>query len=326
MALAVVILAAGMGTRMKSKLPKVLHEAAGRPIIEHIVRSVLPLEPEHIVVVVGHGAELVRSRLTDYPVSFALQAEQLGTGHALMQAEASLTGFDGAVLVVNGDGPLLRSETLERLVKRQSNHPGMTLATSVFSNPTGIGRIVRDERDQFRGIVEEKDASEVQRLITEVNPGLYLFDSSVFDKTRLLKNDNRAGEYYITDLPLIYLEQGAEVRTELIPDETEVLGINDRKQLAHADNILQSRIRDRWLAAGVTMIAPEFCFIDDTVEFSTDVVLEPGVVLKGQTQVAEGVRIGAFAHLSDCMLEANTIIPPHTVASNRKFSSPEQLK
>lgn len=320
MAFATVIFAAGLGTRMKSSLPKVLHEAAGRPLVEQVIRAVLPLKPEKIVVVIGHGADLVKQRLSHYELSFVLQKEILGTGHALMTAGEALQGYEGDVLVLNGDGPLLRTETLEQLLATQGGQAGMTVGTCQFSDPFGMGRIIRDHEGKLEAIIEEKDASPEQRKMTEVNPGLYVFDSSVFAKTKRLTNNNKSGEYYVTDVPLLYLQDGQNVRTYLIQDEEEVLGVNDRKHLAHIDGILQNRIREKWLLSGVTMTSPESTFIADTVEIGRDVVLEPGVILRGKTKVAEAARIAASSHLTDCSVEEGAVIAPHTVANGKTFT------
>jgi len=315
MAFATVIFAAGLGTRMKSKLPKVLHEAAGRPLVEQVIRAVLPLNPEKIVIVIGHGADLVKEKLSDYDLDFVVQAEQLGTGHALMTAEDALKGFEGDVLVLNGDGPLLRTETLKELVASQTGKTGMTVATCHFSNPYGLGRIIRNTQGQLEAIIEEKDATDDQRRITEVNPGLYIFDKTVFEKTKRLTNNNKGGEYYVTDLPLLYLEDKQAVRTYLVEDENEVLGANDRNQLTTLETILMNRLRTKWMTEGVTMLAPEQTFIDDTVELARDVILEPGVVLKGSTKVGEGARIGAYAYLSNATVAESENVAPHTVLS-----------
>jgi bifunctional UDP-N-acetylglucosamine pyrophosphorylase / glucosamine-1-phosphate N-acetyltransferase len=317
MSFSVVILAAGQGTRMKSKLPKVLHEAASRPLVEHVVRAVAPLKPVKIVIVIGHGAEYVRARMQRHPVEFVLQEKQLGTGHALLQTEAVLKELQGDVMVLNGDGPLLKTETLGQLVNAQQGQAGMTLITCNVSNPTGLGRILRDSNGNIISIIEEKDTTPEQKKMTEINPGIYIFDKTVFDKAKQLGNSNKAGEYYITDLPAHYLQAGSNVRSVFVTDETEVLGVNDRKHLAQIDKILQDRIRDKWLVAGVTMVSPESTFIDDTVELGQDVVLEPGVILKGNTVVGEGSSIGAYSYLVDYSVAAATKVPPHTVTKDK---------
>jgi bifunctional UDP-N-acetylglucosamine pyrophosphorylase / glucosamine-1-phosphate N-acetyltransferase len=315
MSLSVVILAAGMGTRMKSKLPKMLHEAAGRPLTEHVIRAVVPLNPTKIVIVVGHGADQVKAKLSHYDVEFVLQEKQLGTGHALIQTEEALKNFEGDIMVLNGDGPLLRTQTLRQLVQAQQGHSGMTLITCHVSNPTGLGRIIRDGTGNIVSITEEKDTTPEQKKITEINPGIYIFDKTVFEKAKGLGNNNKAGEYYITDLPTHYLGAGSKVRSVLVADETEVLGVNDRKHLSEIDKILQDRIRNKWLVAGVTMISPDTTFIDDTVEIAPDVVLEPGVILKGQTTIGEAARIGAYSHLTNVTVPSNAVTAPHSVKS-----------
>lgn len=242
MPLGVVILAAGQGTRMKSELPKVLHEAAGHALVEHVIRAVRPLEPERIVVVTGYKAEEVEARLSGEPVQFARQREQLGTGHALLQAQEALSGFEGSLLVLNGDGPLLKTETLRTLVQtHQDSGAGMTLLTCDVSDPTGLGRIIRREDGSVAKIVEEKDAADAELQIREINPGIYIFNEEVFQLAGKLSNDNAAGEYYITDLVDIYLSAGRGVQAVKTADETEVLGVNDREQLATAERILQAR-------------------------------------------------------------------------------------
>jgi bifunctional UDP-N-acetylglucosamine pyrophosphorylase/glucosamine-1-phosphate N-acetyltransferase len=247
---AAVVLAAGQGTRMRSPLPKVLHEAAGKPLLEHVLLALAPLKAEHTVVVIGHKADEVRARFANVPVAegvtWVLQREQLGTGHALAQArvvlEAPLAG-GGAVLVVNGDGPLLRTETLRALVSQQlEQSQGMTLLTCEVADPTGLGRIVRHADGSVARIVEEKDASPEERALREINPGIYAFDRHVFELLERLGNDNASGEFYITDLVGLYLEAGLRVQAVRGADETEVLGVNDPEQLARVDALLSSRV------------------------------------------------------------------------------------
>ena len=314
--LAVVILAAGQGTRMKSELPKCAHRAAGRSLLGHVLKAVSPLKPTHTVVIVGEGAKQVKAAVEDENVTFATQdfSTGYGTGHALMQARDALSDFGGAVLVLNGDGPLLKTETLARLAETQGDRRGMTLVTCEVADPTGMGRIVRGEDGSLAQIVEEKDTTPEQKPISEVNPGVYIFDSTVFEKGERLSSDNAAGEYYITDLPALYLQAGDEVRTVLVEDETEVLGVNDRSHLAKIERILRDRVREQWLSEGVTMMSPETTFIDDTVRLEPDVTLEPGVILKGKTRVGRGSSIGAYAYLEDCEVSAGASVAPHTVA------------
>jgi len=242
--LGVVILAAGQGTRMRSPLPKVLHEAAGKPLLEHVLLAVGPLKPERTVVIVGHQAEAVEARLGDFPVTFVRQDFSLGygTGLALKQAQEALADFDGDLLVLNGDGPLLKTETLRALVQAQAEQAdGMTLLTCVMNDPHGLGRIVRNSDGGVARIVEEKDAAPEERALREINPGLYVFDRHVFELAAQLGNDNASGEFYITDLIDLYLRAGYRVQAVVGDDETEVLGVNDREQLALVDKLLRER-------------------------------------------------------------------------------------
>ena len=319
--LAVVILAAGQGTRMKSALPKPLHEAAGRPLVEHVVRAALPLEPDKLIVVVGHGAELVKARLDEYPMTFVTQTEQRGTGHALLETKEALQGFEGRILVLNGDGPLLRTETLRALLDTPNSSGGMSLLVCEVADPTGLGRIVREEGSgDVTRIVEEKDATPPERAIREVNPGIYVFGPEVFALAGGLSSANAAGEYYLTDLVSLYLTAGRAVRAVRVDDETEVLGVNDRRHLAHIDRLLRERVRDRWLLAGVTMIAPEQIFIDDTVLLAPDVTLYPGVWLRGETVVGGGAVVGPCAHLENCRVAEGAVVAPHTVMRNEHIT------
>jgi len=300
--LAVVVLAAGEGKRMRSNLAKTLHEVAGRPILDHVLRAAEPLNPERTVVLIGVNGEQVAERFrARRGVEFVTQdfTTGYGTGHALREAAKGLSDFTGNVMVLNGDGPLLRTETLAALAGSLDGRSGMSLVTSHFSDPTGLGRIVRGANGRLSAIVEEKDATEEQLGLTEVNPGVYLFDATVFERAKQLTNDNAAGEYYITDLPRLYLAAGEAVNTVLVEDETELLGVNDKTQLAQAEQVMRERVRRHWLMRGVTMLDPGSTFIDDTVEIGLDVVLEQGVCLRGSTTIGDRARIGAYSVLTD---------------------------
>lgn len=313
---AVVILAAGMGSRMKSNLPKTLHSVAGRPILAHVVNAAAELNPTRIVVVVGHGAREVEEAFKGSHLVFATQHEQLGTGHALIQAQAAVGEGHSCVVVLNGDGPLIRGETLKNLVQfHYTSQAGMTLATTHVDNPSGLGRIVRGANGLVERIVEEKDANAEERAITEINPGLYVFDTDVFTRAADLTDDNEAGEYYITDLVAEYRAAGADVAALAVPDERELLGINDRAELARAERILQDRYRAHWLAAGVSMVAPETVFFGPDVQLQRDVVLGPGVVLQGTTTIGEGAFIGAYSVLVNANVPPRLRVLPHTLKS-----------
>lgn len=314
--LAIVVLAAGEGKRMRSSLPKVLHEVAGRPILEHVLRAAEPLKPERIVVMVGFGGDQVVQSFRDYPgVTFVYQdfSTGYGTGHALRESAKGLEGFTGNLMVLNGDGPMLRTDTLSSLAASVADGEGMALVTCHFSDPTGLGRIVRDASGAFSAIVEHKEATPEQLALDEINPGVYLFDDTVFDRAKLLDNSNASGEYYITDLPGLYLQAGQRVATVTISDETELLGINDKSQLALADAVLRHRIRRRLLEDGVTMLHPDTTFVDDSVQIGKDVVLEQGVVLRGRCIIGDGCRIGAYSVLENVKVPAGSNVSPHSV-------------
>ena len=311
---AVVILAAGMGSRMKSALPKTLHQVAGKPLLAHVLRAAQQLDPERVIVVIGHGGQQVTEAMRGQNITFVQQCEQLGTGHALLQTEDALAGYAGDVFVLNGDGPLIRGETLQELLAfHRAQHAGMTIATSHVPNPTGLGRIVRGADGTVTSIVEEKDASEDERAIQEINPGLYLFNRNMFARAQHLTNDNAAGEYYITDLVAHYRAAGESVGALVVPDASELFGINDRAELARAEHILQERYRAQWLAAGVTMIAPETVFLGPDVALANDVVLEPGVIISGSTTIGAEATIGAYSVLVNTSVPPRARILPHTL-------------
>lgn len=319
---AVVVLAAGQGTRMRSRLPKVLHEAAGAPLLAHVLEAARALAPDPLVVVVGHGADAVRARFADAGAVFVDQATQRGTGDAVASCADLLGEHPGPFVVLSGDGPLVEGASLARLVRahRDAGGDGMTLLTVEVDDPTGLGRVVRGRDGGVRAIVEHKDADEATRALHEVNPGTYAFDARLWELLPTLHDANAAGEVYLTDLVVAYLEAGASVRAVRADDETRhLVGVNDRAQLAQADRLLRDRRRRRWLAAGVTMIDPTSVFLDDDVALASDVVLEPGVVLAAGTRVGEGARIGAYAHLRGCDVAGGAVVPPHTVAVGRTF-------
>jgi len=323
MSLSVVILAAGQGTRMKSQLPKVLHQAAGRSLLGYMVNIAKQLEPTQIIIVVGHQAEQVRGAFAaDAPLTFVEQREQLGTGHALMQARDALSEADGDVLVLNGDGPLLLEPATLRELTDIRPDGGMAVLTCVASDPTGLGRILRQADGTVTGIIEEKDASNAERAIDEINTGIFLFNRDVLGLLEQLDNNNAQGEYYITDLLRLYLAAGKPVQALAKHDEDQLLHclVNDRVQLARVDKLLRDAVRERWLKAGVTMIAPEQTFIDDTVTLERDVILYPGVWLGGSTTVGEGAKVMPHAVLNDCHIAPNAVVKAGTVATGERFA------
>ncbi|NJK41342.1 MAG: bifunctional UDP-N-acetylglucosamine diphosphorylase/glucosamine-1-phosphate N-acetyltransferase GlmU [Acaryochloridaceae cyanobacterium SU_2_1] len=289
--LAVVILAAGKGTRMKSSLPKVLHQLGSHSLVERVLRSTVDLSPSRQLVIVGYGAEQVRSQLADWgSLEFVEQFEQLGTGHAVQQVLPVLQGFEGEVLVLNGDVPLLRPQTLRSLLETHRKHQNAaTLLTAQLAHPQGYGRVFCDQRLHLQAIIEDRDCTPEQRQNQRINSGVYCFRwSALAQILPQLKAENNQKEYYLTDAvnfldPVTVLD---------VADEQEIMGINDRKQLATAETILQSRIKDDWMAAGVTLRDPASITIDEQVQIAAEVIIEPQTHLRGKTSIGAGSHIG----------------------------------
>jgi len=288
---AVAILAAGKGTRMKSDLPKVLHDLGGRSLVERAILSCQGLQVDRLLVIIGYQGDRVRAALQNYPqVEFVEQKQQLGTGHAVQQLLPALTGFQGDLLVLNGDVPLLRPETLENLLQTHQTHGNAaTILTAQLANPQGYGRVFCDRQNLITQIIEDRDCTPEQKQNRRINSGVYCF---AWEKlAQILPNlatNNDQGEYYLTDTAT-HLHPAMAVDVE---DEQEISGINDRLQLAAAYTILQTRIKDTWMAAGVTLIDPSSITIDDTVSLASDVIIEPQTHLRGNTTIGSGCRIG----------------------------------
>ncbi|MET9653147.1 bifunctional UDP-N-acetylglucosamine diphosphorylase/glucosamine-1-phosphate N-acetyltransferase GlmU [Streptomyces sp. NPDC006460] len=302
---AVVVLAAGEGTRMKSKTPKVLHEIAGRSLVGHVVSAARELEPEHLVVVVGHARERVTAHLdTHYAgTRTAVQHEQNGTGHAVrMGLEELGRAPDGTVVVVCGDTPLLSGETLRDLAATHAaDGNAVTVLTAEVPDSTGYGRIVRDAATgAVTEIVEHKDASEAQRAIREINSGVFAFDGRLLvDALGKVRTDNSQGEEYLTDVLSILREAGHRVGASVAGDHREILGINNRVQLAEARALLNARLLERAMTAGVTVVDPSSVLVDVTVTFEPDAVIHPGTQLLGSTHVGEDAEVGPNSRLKD---------------------------
>ncbi|OOV13863.1 bifunctional UDP-N-acetylglucosamine diphosphorylase/glucosamine-1-phosphate N-acetyltransferase GlmU [Deinococcus sp. LM3] len=311
----VVILAAGQGTRMKSSLPKVLHPVAGRPMVAWSVKAARELGARNVVVVTGHGAEAVEAALAGSGVVFARQEQQLGTGHAFLAGMDALDDHREAdVLVLYGDTPLLRTETLRDLLADHRERSGaFTVLTGVLPDATGYGRIIRDAQGNVERIVEQKDATPEERAVGEFNSGVYLMDARANELAHRITNENASGEYYLTDLLGLYRAEGAEAHAFRLNDPDEVMGANDRTGLAEAENIIRARITQAHMRAGVTIHMPETVYIEDTVVLGRDVTLEPGVILRGDTRVADGAQIGAYSVITDSVLEEGVIVKPHSV-------------
>lgn len=298
--LTAVILAAGKGTRMKSELPKVLHNLAGQPLIDHVLSKVEKLGIKEVVTIVGHGREMVTEHIKERS-AVVIQDKQLGTGHALIEAAPCISD-DSHVLVLSGDQPLLSEKTLRSLIElHQITGASATLLSANMDNPYGYGRILKEE-GLFQGIVEEKDANSKQKEIKEINTGTYCFHGSTLkDALKKITPQNAQGEYYLTDVFNILLAAGHKIETICTNDHTEALGINNRVQLAEAEDILYDRIRKDWMMEGVTIVNPSSVFIDSQVKLERDVVLLPYTIIRGKTIIEEGARIGPATTLVDCI-------------------------
>ncbi|MDF3145281.1 MULTISPECIES: bifunctional UDP-N-acetylglucosamine diphosphorylase/glucosamine-1-phosphate N-acetyltransferase GlmU [unclassified Streptomyces] len=318
---AVVVLAAGEGTRMKSATPKVLHELCGRSLVGHVLAAARELQPENLVVVVGHAREKVTAHLgeIDPGVRTAVQAEQNGTGHAVRMALDELGGtVDGTVVVVCGDTPLLTGETLTHLAATHSTDGNaVTVLTAEVPDATGYGRIVRDGASgAVTAIVEHKDASESQRAIREINSGVFAFDGQLLaDALGKVRTDNSQGEEYLTDVLGILREAGHRVGASVAGDHREIAGINNRVQLSEARRILNDRLLHRAMLDGVTVVDPATTWVDVTVTFEQDAVVHPGTQLQGRTHLGEGAEVGPNCRLKDTKVGAGARVD-NTVADS----------
>jgi len=306
MSLDIVILAAGQGTRMRSALPKVLHPVAGKSMLGHVIDTARQLQPHSIHVVIGHGAEAVRERLAAPDLNFVLQAEQLGTGHAVAQALPALSGE--RVLILYGDVPLIAAETLQRLLALVSDKQ-LGLLTVQLADPTGYGRIVRGADGQVEAIVEHKDANAAQRAISEGNTGILAVPGKhLADWLGRLSNSNAQGEYYLTDVIAMAVADGLVVATEQASDEMEVLGANDRIQLSQLERHYQYRAGRRLMAQGVTLIDPARFDLRGEVTVGRDVLIDINVILEGKVVIEDGVHIGPNCVIKDSVLRQGAIV------------------
>ncbi|GGJ94794.1 bifunctional UDP-N-acetylglucosamine diphosphorylase/glucosamine-1-phosphate N-acetyltransferase GlmU [Pseudomonas matsuisoli] len=306
MSLDIVILAAGQGTRMRSSLPKVLHPVAGKAMLSHVLDCGRSLEPMSLQVVIGHGAEKVRERLQGADVNFVLQAEQLGTGHAVAQALPHLSA--DRVLILYGDVPLIERDTLDRLLAKVTDDR-IALLTVVLDDPTGYGRIVRDESGSVQAIVEQKDASEAQRAIREGNTGILAVPGKrLAEWLGRLSNNNAQGEYYLTDVIAMAVADGLVVETVQALDPMEVLGANDRFQLAQLERHYQFRAAKRLMAQGVTLLDPARFDVRGEVTVGRDVLIDVNVILEGKVLIEDGVQIGPNCVIRDSVLRQGAIV------------------
>lgn len=309
-----VVLAAGQGTRMKSKLYKVLHKVCGKAMVEHVIDQVEITGVDKIVTIVGHGAETVKETIGERS-SFVLQEEQLGTGHAVLQAEDMLANQEGTTLVICGDTPLLTSETLDNLIAHhESQNAKATILSAHADNPFGYGRVIRNEDNLVKKIVEEKDASEDEAAVQEINTGTYVFDNIfLFDALSKVNNNNAQGEYYLPDVIEILKEENHIVTAYQMEKAEEALGVNDRVALAEAATIMKKRINEKHMRNGVTLLDPDNTYIESDVIIGMDTIVEPGVTLRGKTVIGEESFIGTNSEISDSKLGNNVRVISSTI-------------
>ncbi len=311
-----VILAAGQGTRMKSRLPKVLHSIAGKPLVIHAIENISAVTTNKPVLVVGCGSDLVRS-VVGGRVHYAEQVTQLGTADALKAARSTLEGFKGLIVVVSADMPLFTNRTLQKLVTTQRSNPGvMTMLSVRLDDPHGFGRVVRKADGSVAAIVEEAQADAQTLAIHELNVGAYCFRSDwiwgALDRIKV----SPKGEYYLTDTVELAVSENQRVECLLVEDPQEAIGINTRVHLAEAEAILRRRINQVWMLAGVTMLDPETTYIDQEVQLNPDTIIHSGCHLTGRTQVGPGCEIGPSSMLSNAIVEENCVVGPHAVLRN----------
>ena len=306
----IVILAAGQGTRMKSQLPKVLHPIVGKSLIEHVLRTADAVSPASITVVVGHGGAKVREGIGDRPnLAFAVQEPQLGTAHALQQAEPRLAGRQGTLVLLSGDVPMFSAATLRRLLDtHHTARAAATVVTAVIDRPYGYGRIVRT-RGRIARIVEERDASPEVRQIHEINSGIYAFDlAPLFDALRGIASQNAQGEYYLTDLIAIYRRRKLPIETLIVDNPQEIRGINSRTELAEVSRIVRQTKNEELMAAGVTIVDPATTYIEPDVEIGADTVIHPGVAIEGQSRIGAACEIHSNVRIVDSEVANKVVI------------------
>lgn len=309
---AVVILAAGEGKRMKSSRSKLLHEIAGHSMLSYAVTAATEVQPDHVVVVVGHLRDQVEEHLAEIAphVLIAVQEEQLGTGHAVQVALGQLADLDGDVIVTYGDVPLLTGETLAALVEEhRAEQAAVTVLTAEVPDPTGYGRILRDAEGRVSGIVEHRDADEMQRQITEINSGIYVFDGGALRAALSeLAPMNDQGELYLSDVPALVRRAGKPVAALLIEDLWQTEGVNDRVQLSRMNAEVNRRILHRWMHEGVTVVDPATTWVHASVDLAADVILLPGTSLEGATSIGAGAQIGPHTTLIDVEVGENAVV------------------
>jgi bifunctional UDP-N-acetylglucosamine pyrophosphorylase/glucosamine-1-phosphate N-acetyltransferase len=329
MKIASVILAAGQGVRMKSQLPKVLHPVAGKPMVLYALETARALACDPTILVIGHGADQARATLSNLQISnlrslisnlnLVEQREQLGTGHAVLQARAAVQGKADAVLVWYADMPLLRAETLDRLRQHHlATHATITMLTLIADDPMGFGRIVRDDAQRVIGIVEERDATPEQLAIRELNCGVYCFDAEwLWEHLTQLQPNARNGEYYLTDLVGLAARESRRIEAIVSRDANEMLGINTRVHLAQAEKIMRERINIALMLAGVTLIDPATTYIEADVQIGVDTIIEPNTHLRGKTRIGVNCRIGPNTIIRDSQVGDECVILSSDITESR---------
>ena len=315
----VLIMAAGLGTRMKSNRAKVLHQLGGLPLITHVTRTARSLDPESIVVVVGHQAEEVEEAVRDEVgdlAAFALQAEQRGTGDAVESARQLLENSESMLVLLSGDVPMIKSETLDKLIYHHRNtHSDCSILTVRLENPTGYGRVIRDENNAFVRIVEQKDATDEERQIKEINSGIYCFDTrKLFRALRSVEPTNQQGEYYLTDVPAILLSDGGVVTCFQHNDAREVYGVNTRAELAEFENLFRrNTIRTLMVNSGVTFIDPSHAYISADAKIGCDTIIYPDVTIEGNSVVGQNCVIRSGSRITNSRLGDNVTVKDHSI-------------
>lgn len=305
MKLTSIILAAGKGTRMNSSLPKVLHRVCGLPLVQHALNAVQQAGIDHPLLVLGHGADQIKAALGD-EIEYVLQTEQLGTGHAVMSARSSLQNGEDFILVTSADMPLLTGTTLRRLIETQSQgNSALSMLTVIANDPRGFGRVIRSEDGGVMAIIEEAQATPEQLAIRELNAGVYCFNADWLWQALPLIPLSPKGEYYLTDLVEIAVQQGQGVNALVCADDLETMGINTRIHLAEAEKAMQSRILDDFMLAGVTMIDPNSTYIEASVQVGQDTIIQPNTYLRGRTVIGKNCEIGPNTIISDCQVGEN---------------------
>lgn len=319
-----IILAAGVSSRMNTKLAKVLHEVCGRPMLSYVLDACRGAGVEKIYVVVGYSAEQVKDRFRDADdIVWVSQDEQKGTAHAVMCCREHLKDSDGQTLVLCGDGPLIRTETLRTLIgKHESENCAATLATAVLAEPAGYGRIIRDAYGNIQGIIEDSDCTAEQLKITEVNPSYYLFNNKIlFEALDKVKPDNVKGEYYLTDALALLIASGHKVVAVTAVRPEEAMGVNSRQQLSEAGKIMQERIQSRLMDSGVTIVDPANTWIDVRTKIGQDTVIEPFTYIHGEVKIGRNCRVGPFAFLrSGTVLGDDVVLGVFTEVKNSSLA------